>query len=200
MRALPREPATTELLAAEPRIGTPRYREEPRVLEVVRRTDHPVIDERPQSLAARIESPLEVEQIHDPRLLGEIGHRRRLVGVESERLVAQHRVTSVDRATNVREVQEGRRVHRDQVDISRGRRGQPPPRHPEASPRRPPCSRPPPRRRERPSRRRIPYRSRRLAPCPTQEGDRTRHRQATHLVARAQVAFARSAAHGGRVG
>ena len=68
---------------------------------------------------AGVVAELEVAQrdhTRGARLGFELG---RLVGVERERLVAQHRLARGEREAHVRRVQERRRVHADEIDVGR---------------------------------------------------------------------------------
>ena len=60
---------------------------------------------------------LVVDEVQDLRVACEVAHLLGLDGVHAERLVAQHRVPAVDGAADVVEMQERRRVHRDQIDV-----------------------------------------------------------------------------------
>ncbi len=66
-----------------------------------------------------VEAELEVQEMQNAGRLGAVPHGDGLVGVASERLVAQHRMAVIDRAHHVVEMHEGRRVHRDEVDVRR---------------------------------------------------------------------------------
>ena len=52
-----------------------------------------------------------------PAVASELAHLGGVVGVATERLVAQHRVTGGDRLTHMVEMQERRGMDRDQVDV-----------------------------------------------------------------------------------
>ena len=82
-----------------------------------------VADHLAQQRARRRVAELEVAQRDHARGAGfglEVG---RFVGVERERLVAQHGLAAGQREPHVRGVQERRGVHADQIDVGARRRG-----------------------------------------------------------------------------
>ena len=106
----------------EPAVGpqrNPRAGREMRPLHVLDRTERVGAHELAQQPARGVEAELEVAE-RDRARRGRFGDERGgFVGVERERLVAQHRLARREREPHVRGVQERRRVHADEVDVGR---------------------------------------------------------------------------------
>ena len=120
MRAPRADPTTAERAVEQP---APRPQRNPgagrntRHLHVFDPTEHAVGDHLPQPGAGGFVPELEVAQRDHTGGPGFSFELDRFVGIEGERLVAEHRLARREREPHVRRVQKRRRVHADEIDV-----------------------------------------------------------------------------------